>query len=299
MKHKIPLLLLSTSLLTACGSYNISIEKNEEQEQVAPQQAQTAQTTEQAAQQTSKSAQTASKQAPAPSSQIIQDNSGNYVQASEDANIRKSPDINSSIVKSAKSGDVFEYLHEKVQTSDNRTWLKVRYGSSGIGYISQKVGNVSASAPGYVRLLENGTNIRTDTSTTSSIVATGNAGDTIAYTGYSYPKNDGRIWLEVVFDDGTVGYVSQKVATLTTTGSGSLAANSSNNYSVVVVTANEANIRSNTDKDDTSAIIEKASKGERFDYTGYTFPDNGRDWHEVYSSTGEIGYISSRVGRLQ
>ena len=27
MKHKIPLLLLSTSLLAACGSYNISIEK--------------------------------------------------------------------------------------------------------------------------------------------------------------------------------------------------------------------------------------------------------------------------------
>lgn len=291
MKYKIPLLLLSTSLLTACGSYNISIEKNEEQQQAAPQ------TTQTTTQQTSTQAPSTPKSAP--SSQIIQDNSGDYVQASGEANIRKSPDINSSIVKSAKSGDVFEYLHEKVQTSDNRTWLKVRYGSSGIGYISQKVGNVSSSTPGYVRLLENGTNIRMDTSTTSTIVATGNAGDTIAYTGYSYPKNDGRIWLEVVFDDGTVGYVSQKVASLTTIGSGSLAASSSNNYSVVVVTANAANIRYNTDKDDTSAIIEKASKGERFDYTGYTFPDNGRDWYEVYSSTGEIGYISSRVGSLQ
>ena len=288
MKYKILLLLLSTSLLAACGSYNISIEKNEEQEQPTAQQASTQTSTQNRS--------TAKSEA---SSQTIQDNSGDYVQASGDSNIRSAPDITSAIVKSARSGDVFEYLHEKVQTSDNRTWLKVRYGSSNIGYISQKVGNVTSSAPGYVRLLENGTNIRIDTSTTSSIVATGNAGDTIAYTGYSYPKNDGRIWLEVIFDDGNVGYVSQKVATLTTTGSGSLTANVSNNYSVVVITANEANIRYNIDKDDTSAIIEKASKGERFDYTGYTIPSNGRDWYEVYSSTGEIGYISSRVGSLQ
>lgn len=140
-------------------------------------------------------------------------------------------------------------------------------------------------------------NVRATPSISGKIIGSGAGNEPLIYLNEKVYTSDNRVWLKVQTDGQTVGYVSSRYAEVT---SGTIwDSYYEDSYSYVVVTESEANIRYNTDQNDSSAVIEKATRGETFEYTGVTIPASGRDWYEVYSSSGEIGYISSRVSDLK
>lgn len=227
------LIVLSAAFcLAGCGSYNISVDKNDANEQTTQETAEQTNANE-SSEASNEQAQPAQQQKAeskqgTTSSKVLRtetDNSYDYVEATaKSVNVRGTADINGKIVDGLDYGEYVDFLHEKVYTSDNRIWLKVRTNNGVTGYVSSL-------------------NARMQT---------------------SYSSND-----------------------------------YSSDYTVVVIYKNEGNIRSNTNQNDSSAVIETASAGATYEYTGRTIPADGRDWYEVYASNGQIGYISSRVGSLQ
>lgn len=140
-------------------------------------------------------------------------------------------------------------------------------------------------------------NVRATPSIDGKIIGSGTGNEPLIYLNEKVFTNDNRVWLKVQINTQTVGYVSSRYAEVT---SGTVwDMYYEDDYSYVIVTENKANIRYNTDPNDGDAVFEEATKGETFQYTGVTIPAEGRDWYEVYSSSGEIGYISSRVSDLQ
>lgn len=220
-----------------------------------------------------------------------------YVQlANNDGNVREKPSIDSAVVHSGKFGDVFVYLQEKYNTSDGRTWYKVEYGSGSIGYVSRAVANLTNEMPSYVRLTENGTNIRSAPSIDASILYNGQKNDTFYYSYDKTYTKDGRTWLHIWLPNGEYGYVSQKVATMTTAYKPTI---KTNYYgAVLVVTAATANIREYPSID-SAILLENISKGETFTYTGYSYDtSDGRTWYEV-ELHNSYGYISKAVSKIQ
>lgn len=220
-----------------------------------------------------------------------------YLQlANEDGNIRAQASIDSKVVHSGKKGDTFIYLQEKVNTPDGRTWYKVEFGSGSIGYVSRAVATLTNETPPYVRLTEAGTNIRSTPSINASVIYVGNKNDTFYYSYDQTYTKDGRTWLHVWLPNGEYGYVSQKVATLTTAYSPTI--HSSNYGSTLVITADSANIRMYPSID-SGILVEGISRGETFFYTGYSYnTSDGRTWYEVEVGN-TYGYISKAVGKIQ
>lgn len=235
--------------------------------------------------------------------EVIADVSGmTYVQlANKDGNVRAQADINSKVVHSGHLGDVFIYLQEKVNTADGRTWYKVEYGSGSVGYISRAVANLTNEMPSYVRLIENGTNIRSEPNINSTVIYTGSKNEVLYYSYDKTYTKDGRTWLHVYLGGETYGYVSQKVATMTTQVPKYIPTTVNNTYTEdftqVVITAKDGNLRSEPDIN--SAVVHQATKGDTFSYTGYyEHTADGRTWYEVYVGN-TYGYISKAVGKLQ
>lgn len=220
-----------------------------------------------------------------------------YVQlADTEGNVREQPSIDSKLVHSGKQGDVFVYLQEKVNTSDGRTWYKVEYGSGSVGYISRAVSNLINEFPSYVRLIENGTNIRSEPSINAPVIHTGQKNDTFYFSADKTYTQDGRTWLHVWLPNDEYGYVSQKVATMTTAYTPSI--HSTYYGSTIVITGESANVRAYPSIDST-VVVKNLKQGETLIYTGYSYEtSDGRTWYEVEISNG-YGYISKAVGKIQ
>lgn len=238
---------------------------------------------------------------PAKTVDVISDKASGmqYVQlANEKGNVREQPSIDSKVVHSGKLGDVFVYLQEKVNTPDGRTWYKVEYSSGYIGYISRAVSNLTNEIPSYVRLTENGTNIRSAPSLDATILYTGQKNDTFYFSNDKTYTKDGRTWLHIWLPNGQYGYVSQKVATMTTAYSPTI--QSTHYGSTIIVTAEVANVRAYPSID-SSIILKNIPKGETFTYTGYYYDtSDGRTWYEVELYNPHLyGYISKAVGKIQ
>lgn len=216
--------------------------------------------------------------------------------ANEKGNIREQPSIDSKLVHSGEQGDVFVYLQEKVNTSDGRTWYKVEYSSGLVGYISRAVSTLTNEIPSYVRLIENGTNIRSEPSINAPVLYKGEINDTFYYSYDKTYTQDGRTWLHVWLPNGQYGYVSQKVATMTTT----YAPTVHGDYygSTIVISAKEANVRAYPSIN-SPILVENLKKGEQLIYTGYYYDtSDGRTWYEVEIGN-TYGYISKAVGTIQ
>lgn len=138
-----------------------------------------------------------------------------YVQlADETGNIREKPSIDSKVVFNGVMGDMFTYLQEKVNTADGRTWYKVEYSSGLIGYISHAVSNLTNETPKYVRIMEDGTKIRSYPSLDADIIDTRDKGSIFDYSNDQTYAADGRVWLRVDYGN-EYAYISQKVGTMT------------------------------------------------------------------------------------
>ncbi|MER2192449.1 MAG: SH3 domain-containing protein [Solibacillus sp.] len=220
-----------------------------------------------------------------------------YVQLAEaEGNVREQPSVDSKLVHSGKQGDVFVYLQEKVNTSDGRTWYKVEYGSGSVGYISRAVSNLTNEFPSYVRLIENGTNIRSEPSINAPVIHTGQKNDTFYFSADKTYTQDGRTWLHIWLPNDQYGYVSQKVATMTTAYTPSV--HSTYYGATIVITGESANVRAYPSIDST-IVVKNLKRGETLTYTGYSYEtSDGRTWYEVEISNG-YGYISKAVGKIQ
>lgn len=235
----------------------------------------------------------------APKAEVIADRASgmSYVQlADEEGNIRAQPSIDSKLVHRGKKGDVFIYLQEKVNTSDGRTWYKVEYASGSIGYISRAVTNLTNETPSYVRLIENGTNIRSEPSINAPVIYKGQLNDTFYYSYDKTYTQDGRTWLHVWLPNGQYGYVSQKVATMTTAYAPTVHGNTYG--SSLIITVDDANVRTYPSIN-SAFLLENLNKGEQFTYTGYYYnTSDGRTWYEVEVGN-TYGYISKAVSKIQ
>lgn len=141
----------------------------------------------------------------------------------EKGNIRAQPSIDSAVVYSGDLGETFVYLEEKVNTSDGRTWYKVRYNSDSYGYISKAVSALTNDAYVYhdyastIVVTAKTANIRLAPSIDSDIIVKNiSKGSTFTYTGYYVNTPDGRTWYEVELHNGydDYGFISKAVSKL-------------------------------------------------------------------------------------
>lgn len=183
-----------------------------------------------------------------------------------------------------------------MNTADGRTWYKVEYSSGLVGYISHAVSTLTNEVPSYVRLIENGTNIRSEASINAPVIYTGQKNDTFYYSYDKTYTQDGRTWLHVWLPNGQYGYVSQKVATMTTSYSPTVHAEYYG--ATIVITAKEANVRAYPSIN-SAILVENLKQGELLTYTGYYYDtSDGRTWYEVEIGN-TYGYISKAVGKIQ
>ncbi|MGD7009783.1 SH3 domain-containing protein [Metabacillus sp. 84] len=130
-------------------------------------------------------------------------------------NVRSAPSLNGRL-----SGKVMK--NEKVQILEEKSsWSRIRYNGSQTGWVSslylKKQGESSGKeaagkTSGSIRLTANGTNIRSNPSVNSQILARGTAGQTFKVLGV---QND---WYKISLSGGKTGYVAGWLAEDTTYG---------------------------------------------------------------------------------
>lgn len=232
------------------------------------------------------------------SPRVVTDNTSmtHVLVTAKDANIRSQPSLKSQVVTAGVQSDTYEYLKEKVHTSDGRTWYKVSY-SHGVGYISSAVGELtsydhSSSFYDYDEVIvidKPDGNVRSEPSLNGSIIYKGKKGNELNSTGEMINSSDGRTWFKVNVN-GKIGYISDRVSSLKDY-------STYDSPSIFVISSKEGNVRSHPDID--SSIIYTGQKGDVLSYTSY-YKDtsDGRRWYEV-EVNGTTGYISRAVGDIQ
>lgn len=217
----------------------------------------------------------------------------------DEGNIRAEPSIDAAIVASSNDFEIqqFEYLKERVKTSDGRTWYKVDYGS-GTGYISSAVAELTMfgdppQMPGLeaVKITEAQGNVREEPYLNSAIVYTGKKGERLEATSAIFDMPDGRTWYQVEVNGG-YGYISNRV--IEEIISDEFA---EYNASEFYVTNAEGNVRADASLN--SDVIYTAKKGASLSYMGsYEKTSDGRTWYMV-EVNGQYGYISGAVGEVR
>ena len=309
--HVIGLPLLALSL-AGCGEVMDSTanlidavagtieDDNEEsnEQQTAP-----AQATPAPAQPTAETKQQAAEPAKATTTNKVEkDNSSmTHVQVTaKDANVRAEPSLNAAVITAGTLYDTFEYLSEKVKTSDGRTWYKVLYNGK-TGYISSAVGTLvnnntyaghDTNGGNTIIVTESEGNVRAEPSLNGKVIYTAKKGEELYFTGETVDSSDGRTWYQVVVN-GKTGFVSKRVGAL------------SEDYyygmdetEFLITSADGGNVRSSPSIN--AAVIYTGAKGESLYYTGYYEKTaDGRTWYEVEVYGGGYGYISGKVGHIQ
>jgi N-acetylmuramoyl-L-alanine amidase len=121
-------------------------------------------------------------------------------------NVRDKASLNGKVVGSVKQGEAYKILEEK----DNWYKLSLNGGKTGwaAGWYIEKTSGQQPERPagneksGYVQILYNGTNLRSDASTGASIVARASSGESFAIQ-----EKQGE-WYKVSLKDGEPAYVA-------------------------------------------------------------------------------------------
>ncbi|KHD86848.1 SH3 domain-containing protein [Bacillus ginsengihumi] len=127
----------------------------------------------------------------------------------DNLNVRDTPSLNGNVVASAKRGASLEIMQEE------NGWDKVKLSDGSVGwvasYLLQTNANSSSEASSAqdenssmenIKIVQDGTNLRSQPSTDSSVIARGEAGQA-----YTVKKQSGD-WYEVQLPDGTTAYVA-------------------------------------------------------------------------------------------
>ncbi|MBZ5201247.1 SH3 domain-containing protein [Planomicrobium chinense] len=154
----------------------------------------------------STSQQTAEKPAPATAE------AASFEIAVDVLNVRKKPDLNSKVQGSVNKGEVFPVK----STKDN--WVEIQLSEKKTGWVYAFHGHLSdesataveetaKSDTKSVTVITNGTNLRSEPSTSSSVVSRADAGDKLQVAEQSGD------WYKVSLPDGTAAYVATWVVT--------------------------------------------------------------------------------------
>ncbi|WP_421380096.1 SH3 domain-containing protein [Bacillus salacetis] len=126
-------------------------------------------------------------------------------------NVRDKASLNGKVVGSVKQGEAYEILEEK----NNWYKLDLKGGKTGwaAGWYIEKTVGEQAEKPtekqkaGFVQILYNGTNLRSDASTGASIVARASAGESFAIQ-----EKKGE-WYKISLNSGQSAYVADWIVT--------------------------------------------------------------------------------------
>lgn len=126
------------------------------------------------------------------------------VTMSRSINVRKEPNLNSTIVYKAKSGEVFSCVGEV-----GGEWYKVILPDEAIGYVGIKTAEYESSSIGKVKITSDSTvNVRKEPTTDSAVVYKAKPGEEFPCTAQAIENR----WYMITLPDGSIGFVSPKLA---------------------------------------------------------------------------------------
>ncbi|MGM0835897.1 MAG: SH3 domain-containing protein [Bacillota bacterium] len=124
-------------------------------------------------------------------------------------NVRSEPNLNGKIVDQISQGTDVTIISER------NNWFEIEYANGNTGWVagwflerkslSFNPGNLTGE--GSIIILDNGTNIRSEPSTTAKVVYRANEGETFSIKGL---END---WYKIELSDGTIAYVAGWIVT--------------------------------------------------------------------------------------
>jgi N-acetylmuramoyl-L-alanine amidase len=127
-------------------------------------------------------------------------------------NVRKKPDLSSSVEATVQKGEVFPLL------STDGNWVEIQISGKQTGWVyafhghlsdqsAQAVEKTADSTAESVTVITNGTNLRAQPSTSSDVVSRADAGDKLEVEGQSGD------WYEVLLPDGESAFIATWVVT--------------------------------------------------------------------------------------
>ncbi|MBS4173659.1 SH3 domain-containing protein [Bacillus sp. FJAT-49736] len=118
-------------------------------------------------------------------------------------NVRSTPSLNGKIIGSISQGQSFAIVKEQ------NNWIEIKLKNNQVGwiagwYVNKSTANASSESnqKAIVTILYNGTNLRSDATTNSTILARGNAGDTFTIL------NKVNDWYKIQLTNGGIAFVA-------------------------------------------------------------------------------------------
>ena len=219
---------------------------------------------------------------------------GNYYMVTTgNVNVRANPDINAKVIGWVSKGEYVEPLNF-ICTYDGRTWVQVDWGGRD-GYISDKYLTYAFDDDDYdegairtsVLMVTTGNvNVREWVSIDSKVVTTIKCGTYVDVWMY-YTSSDGRVWAEILNDDGTVfGYISTKYLNFIDEGLWT------NLARYMKVSGGRVNVRSYASIN--AEDIGTVHKGDVFEVEYFIPTADGRIWACCMQDDEYVGFISCK-----
>ncbi|MBR6239724.1 MAG: SH3 domain-containing protein [Clostridia bacterium] len=240
---------------------------------------------------------------------------GTYTVTSSKLNVRSSPTVSSSKVRTLAKGDNVERIDTTAVTADGYKWFHVRIsGTSAEGYCASEYlryqegtaaspspsssAAASAGVQSAYTVSANSLNLREKATTSSRSLTLLHKGDKLLRIDNTKAVSQGYTWYHVKsVATGLIGYCASVYLKISSDGlspspsASSSAAPASTDY--YVVTANKLNIRKKaTTSSDSLMLITKGTRLLRLDKTSSTA--SGYTWFHIRElATGTEGYVAS------
>lgn len=216
-----------------------------------------------------------------------------YMVTTGNVNVRSNPDINAKVIGWLSEGECIEPLNF-ICTYDGRTWVQVDWNGRD-GYISDKyltyVYNEEDYDEGAIRTsilmrTTGNVNVREWASIDSQVVTTVKRG-TYVDAWMFYTSSDGRVWAEILNDEGTVlGYISTRYLTFIDEGLWTELAR------YMTINGGRVNVRSYASIN--AEDIGTVHRGDVFEVEYFIPTVDGRIWACCMQDDEYIGFISCK-----
>lgn len=216
-----------------------------------------------------------------------------YMVTTGNVNVRSNPDINAKVIGWLSEGECIEPLNF-ICTYDGRTWVQVDWNGRD-GYISDKyltyVYDEEDYDEGAIRTsilmrTTGNVNVREWASIDSRVVTTVKRG-TYVDAWMFYTSSDGRVWAEILNDEGTVlGYISTRYLTFIDEGLWTELAR------YMTINGGRVNVRSYASIN--AEDIGTVHRGDVFEVEYFIPTVDGRIWACCMQDDEYIGFISCK-----
>lgn len=215
-------------------------------------------------------------------------------------NVRRSPSLNGTLVSRARQGSPVILLSARDLNADGYNWRKIKLSDGQIGWIAsnflgaEPVASTSTPAASatpetpkvrYAYVTGTGVNVRSEPSTSGSIVTQLSAPEKVVMSNIAPVKKDGYVWQQISFSGKTAWIVTQYLGAKPTTGSTTAAATRH-------IRGDNVNIRKEAGLG--QPLLTQLSEGaEVVLLTTTPFQKDGYNWYKIRTSKGEIGWVAS------